>query len=83
MGSQGQYKAKTFLLHFRARCSTDQDEIWCLIEAIQGQHPDTFFLIGFVEIREITAVRMTASKTLNVGVHSDVYKVIYFKLFWW
>ena len=39
-----------------------------------------YFWVRVLETREITAVFLTASKTFNVGMHSDIYKSIWVRL---
>ena len=34
---------QTHWLHFLPHLSSDQDEIWCGVEAIQAKHPETAF----------------------------------------
>ena len=64
---------KTYWLHFLSHFSTDQDEIESGVVAI-------LLLIEIDETRVITAVLLTASKTINTGMHLNVYELIWFKV---
>ena len=48
--------------------------------AIEVERPDTNFWLGLNEIREMTAVLLTASKNFQAAMHSDIYEMSWFKL---
>ena len=48
-------------LHFLTHFSTDEDKIWCGVEAIQAEDPDVF-LFRLIESREINAALLTTSE---------------------
>ena len=81
MTLDGGHKVSAYhnLLHFLSHFSTDQDEIWCGVEATEVEHPDTI-LVRFNETKEITTVLLTSSTRVNVGMNLDVYESICFKL---
>ena len=66
-------QGKTCWLHFLSHFSIDQDEIWRGDEAIQEVCPDT-------SLNEVYWNKVKQNKPFNVGVHSDVFKLIWCKL---
>ena len=78
-GSQGQCKAKPIGFIF----SHTFQLIKMKFDVVMKQFKQTswdYILVSFIEIREITAVLLTVSKSFNTGMQSDVYESISFKL---
>ena len=75
--SQDQLKAKPAGFIFSHTFQLIRDEVWYGFEAIQ--YPGFCFLVRSYNRREITTDLLTSSKTVKVGMHSDVYELISFK----
>ena len=76
--SQGQCKANTIWLHFLAHFSTDQCEIWYGVE--NKLNILTLFLSEIWWIRGNNCCSTNCQKKFNIGMHSDIYEFIWFKL---
>ena len=67
-------------LHVLAQFSTDQDETWCCVEAIWGEHPDTTFDWDLMNKRNNCCFTDCIRKFFYTDMHMDVYESIWLTL---
>ena len=64
-------ESKYSSLHFLAHFSTDQDENWCSVEAVQVEYSDAALVW---DLRS-----QGTKKSFNVAIRSYIYELICFK----
>ena len=70
--------AKVGLAHYDPFCGGEA-QMWCVNETIQVEYGSAVLEWYFCNPKDISAVLLTASKNLYVGMHSEVYEMTWFK----